>query len=359
MSERVSRVVVIGAGAAGATCAGECARRGLETVVVEAKAFPRAKVCGEYVSPAATALLESLLGVRGLTRAGAQRVDRFVLQLGAREWVWRTPRAAWALSRRSLDELLLERARGLGARVVQPMAVREVEYAKNGVGVTLADGRVLEADVVIHADGSGRHDPAGATPTIEGVVGHKCHLRLGSPVAGVGMRAGRGAYVGTVTVEDGLSTVALVAGREHIRKHAGNADAMLADLWPGYDPSTREGDWMACGVARSGYLAPGHERSVRIGNAAAAVDPVGGEGIGLGLWAGVTAAGLLAERPVLTAQAELGRRYRARVRWRRPACRFGAWALMRPGVMRAMWPVLEAAPGLTMRPWYRMTGKPV
>lgn len=352
------RVVVIGAGAAGATCAGECARLGIETVVVEARAFPRAKVCGEYVSPAATPVLESLLPARGLARAGAQRVDRFVVQLGDREWVWRTPHEAWALSRRSLDALLLERARALGARVMQPMAVRGVEYASSGVAVTLADGRVLEADGVIHADGSGRLDPAGATPTIEGVVGHKCHLRLSRPVAGVGMRAGRGAYVGTVTVEDGLSTVALVAGREHIRRHAGDADSMLSALWPGYDPATRDGDWMACGVARSGYRTPGHPRSVRIGNAAGAVDPVGGEGIGLGLWAGITAPGLLAERPLADARTELGRRYRARLRWRRPACRLGAWALTRPGVMRTLWPLLEAAPNLTIRPWYRMTGKP-
>jgi 2-polyprenyl-6-methoxyphenol hydroxylase-like FAD-dependent oxidoreductase len=373
-SHRLRTFAVIGAGPAGCAAAIGLADRGYRVTVYESRPFPRTKVCGEYISPAATGVLESLIGAEALERAGAVRTDRYVLQWGDRTREWRTPSAAWALSRRSLDTLLVERAAQAGVEVRQPTKVHAVRYGDERVELTLADGGVEVADAVVHADGSGRHDPAGPTPMIEGVVGHKCHLRLpesgpesgsGSGFVGagaVGMRAGPGAYVGTIRVEGGLSTVALVAGRRHIARHRGDADAMLAALWPGFDPAWREGNWLSCGVARSKYIEPGHPHSVRLGNAAGAVDPVGGEGIGLGLWAGASFAELLGERAeeagLARAKQELARAYRERLRWRRVSCGFGAGVLMRPSLVRALWPMLGVAPGLTIRPWYRMTGKP-
>lgn len=359
----VRTVAVIGAGPAGSAAATLLARAGLDVTLIEAKAFPRAKVCGEYVSPAATDILERLLSPDELRAAGATRPDRFVLQLGTKSREWRTPTPAWGLSRRTLDALLVEQATAAGAVVRQPASVRTVAYHDERVTLTLAEGDAIEADLVIHADGVGRHDPAGPTPMIDGVVGHKCHARLPNPVPGVGMRAGNGAYLGTITVEDGVSTIALAASRAHIARHRGDADAMCAALWPGYDAAYRDGPWLACGVARSRYVEPGHPRSVRLGNAAGAVDPVGGEGIGLALWSAAACCDLLgAHDPITTetlahAKREFARAYRARLRWRLPACRLGAAFLSRPLLVRAAWPLL-AAPELTIRPWYRLTGKP-
>ena len=114
-----------------------------------------------------------------------------------------------------------------------------------------------------------------------GMFGHKCHLRAPEGViSGVTMRSCRGAYVGTICVEGGLATCALAATHKVTTRFKGDTDAMLASLWPGYRPAWRTSDWKACGIARSGYITPGHPRSIRIGNAAAAVDPVGGEGLG-------------------------------------------------------------------------------
>jgi flavin-dependent dehydrogenase len=121
--------------------------------------------------------------------------------------------------------------------------------------------------------------------------------------------------------------------------------------------------WHACGIPRSGYVRPGEARSLRIGNAAAAVDPVGGEGIGLALWAGARVAELLGAETGLSAAAlercegRLARDYRARLRGRRWACRVGAEVLMRPWLVGALWPLLRA-PSWSLRPWYRLSGKP-
>lgn len=353
------RVVVIGAGAAGGACAIHLARAGCDVVVLESKSFPRSKVCGEFISPAATAVLEELLPPAELLAAGARRCQTLVIERGESKREFDMPTPAWALSRRSLDQLLADQARLAGVDVRFETSVRVVQPGTNSLaGVTLSDRSTLQADVVVHADGSGRLDSAGPVPKVAGMVGHKCHLRVPDGVRGIRMRGGNGAYVGLIAIEHGLATCALVAHRAHIARHRGDADAMLAELWPDYQAAWRQGEWMSCGVARSAYIKPGDPWSIRIGNAAAAVDPVGGEGIGLGLWSGREAAqAITSALSVAQAERRLARAYKRRLRTRRHACRLAAEVLVRPTVLGLLWPLL-AAPSLSIAPWYRLSGKP-
>jgi len=353
----MSRVVVIGAGPAGCAAAIGLALKGALVTLIEKKAFPRVKVCGEYISPAGTDSLERVVSPDELIATGARRVNTMALELGDRVIEWRTPRPAWCLSRKSLDELLRDRAAAAGVDVRQPVSVREVEYGDDRVSVR-TDGGMIDADFVVHADGSGRFDPSGPTPTAAGVVGFKCHYRPGDPVVGVRMRAGDGGYVGYVGVEGGLATCALVVRTDRVKGSTRNIDAVVRTLWPAWDGGRRESDWLSCGVARSVYIEPGDARSVRIGNAAAAVDPVGGEGIGLALWsAGVFVDGF--DGDVERAKRRLAGAYRRRLRVRRWACRGAAEALMRPGLVRAVWPGLgrRGEGSAAMGVWYRLSGK--
>lgn len=347
---------VIGAGAAGSAAAAHLARLGWAVTVIESRAFPRSKVCGEFISPAATGLLEALIGPGDLLGAGARRVGTLTLESSDKSRTWTLPEPAWSLSRRGLDHLLLERARAAGATVLQPELVTGVEYSQSGVRVELASGREIPADIVVHADGSGRHDPAGPIPLARGLIGLKCHAR--ATVDGVRLRAHRGGYCGAIGIEGGLSTFAMCVSARLLRDAGGDRDALLARIWPGLDPAQRVGDWHACGVARSAHRPGGHYRSFRVGNAAGAVDPVGGEGIGLALWSAATLAGLIDSTGD---HARAAREYHAawnhRLRTRLPACRLAAEALMRPALLAAFWPML-AAPALTIAPWYRLTGKP-
>lgn len=381
--------IVVGGGPAGSSAAAHLARRGWRVTLCEAKQFPRIKVCGEFISPAAVEHLEALLPPRRLSELGARRVHELVIEVDDRSATWPMPGAershepgvtssppggAWVLSRATLDDALLKVVRETGADVRQPAIVRTVDYADNHITASLEDGTRLRADIVVHADGHGRLDSAAhharTTPTRRGVLGHKCHLRMpaGMQVQGLRMRAAAGAYVGTVAVEANAATVALVARHELIATCRGDADVMLAQLWPGYDPAWRCSPWLSCGVAGSPYLPPAHPRSFRVGNAAAAVEPVGGEGIGLALWSGATLSRLLPAPDERLDQAALARThqdmarlYRARLRTRRPACRAAAALLMRPALVRALWPALAlpALRNLLVAPWYALTGKPV
>lgn len=369
MTLMTDRIAILGAGPAGSLAAFHLARAGFAVTILESRPFPRVKVCGEFVSPAAAGVLEEAIPPAELAAAGAVRVHEFVLECGTRERSFPLPAPAWGLSRASLDTILLDRAKAAGAHVIQPCTVLGVDAPPSPQAparIRLKDADALDADLVIHADGSGRFDAAGPTPMTPGLVGQKCHFTCDRPLPGVRIRAARGSYIGTIQVEQGLGTCALVARADLVAKFQGNAGAMVRGLWPDCPPSLLTADWKSCGVPRSRYITPASPRSIRIGNSAAAVDPIGGEGIGLALWsARIASAAIiearsrdtaLATNAIAAAERTLARAYAARLRTRLPFCRAAAAMLMKPTLIASLWPLLSMSQW-SIQPWFWGTGK--
>lgn len=369
-----THVVVIGGGPAGSAAGIALAQRGVRVTICEARAFPRVKVCGEFLSPSAAPALEALVGAAALRKAGARLVREVVVEVGEREARWRLREPGLALSRARLDALLLERARSEGAAIRQPALVRSVAHSDAGVVAWLASGERIAADAVVHADGSGGLDPAGAIRRRRDALGFKRHFttRDGAAIEGVRMRACRGAYVGLAQVEGRLATCALIARRDMVAAHRGDASAVLRailpaenasavlDSPPGDDPliEGRKGDvrWLACGGPDAALVAGGHSRSFRIGDAAAGIEPIGGEGIAFALRSGLA----LAQRFEPNDLSRTGRRLDSDLRRmlsvRRVAARAAGALFVREGLTRALWPALHA-PSATIGLWCAATGK--
>lgn len=219
--------LIVGGGPAGAAMAIHLARAGREAIVLERSDGPADKVCGDFLSAEAVAALAGL-GV-DLPALGALPISRLRLVQRRRVIETALPFSAMALSRRALDEALLQRASALGATVHRGQAVREIAPAGNALRVRLADpdARTLVTDSVFLA--TGKHDLRGAARPAQkgGPIGLKTYLRLApdqqTELGGhVELVLFRGGYIGLQSVEDSAVTLCAVVERDRFTA-AGNS----------------------------------------------------------------------------------------------------------------------------------------
>jgi len=142
-------VIIAGAGPAGSTCARECAREGLKTLLLDKDPFPRSKPCGGAVSQHALSLLDFTLPERIIEKEcfGAR------VHFGSRSIeVQSKVRYTVLVSRECFDAFLAEKAVEGGARFVTGEKVAAVQEA--GDGVTVVSGKATyESRFLIGADG--------------------------------------------------------------------------------------------------------------------------------------------------------------------------------------------------------------
>ncbi len=119
-------------GLAGAAVATLLARGGARVTLIEQYAEPRHKMCGEFLSTEACESLGMLgLDVRAL---GAVPVGHVRLVGGGGRCVEHDlPFEAWSLTRRVLDEAMLQTARASGVRVHRGERVESLEDERSGV----------------------------------------------------------------------------------------------------------------------------------------------------------------------------------------------------------------------------------
>lgn len=142
--------IVVGGGPGGSTTAWRLAGAGIRTLVLDAAAFPRVKICAGWVTPAALADLELDPGAYPRTIQGFAACA-LAFDGAHHETRWRGP-ASYGIIRREFDHYLLERAAGAGAEVRDGVRVRTVAMGAHGVSVVTDDG-IFDAPVVVGAGG--------------------------------------------------------------------------------------------------------------------------------------------------------------------------------------------------------------
>jgi geranylgeranyl reductase family protein len=156
--------VVVGGGPAGAAAAARLAARGFMTILVDRATFPRDKVCGDFVGPAALAELADL-GVTGTEAFSATNtigdcalhVDGDRLGALAVPQVDGLPAYGRVIPRRHLDAWVLDAARHAGATVLDGRTVTAVDQAPGAVAVhghSATGPWQLRTQLLLGADGS-------------------------------------------------------------------------------------------------------------------------------------------------------------------------------------------------------------
>lgn len=284
---------MIGGGPAGASLAAHLAQAGRDVVVIEREAGPAHKVCGEFVSVEAAGYL-SRLGI-DLAGLGAVPIRTVRLWKGAWGAQARLPFPAWSLSRKVLDEAILERAEGFGAKVRRGARASGVEKSPNGWRIHSVGDLDEAADLFLAV---GKHDlkgwrrPPGRQSDL---VGFKLHWRLTPAAAAMGEGASElflfpGGYAGLEPVEGGAANLCVLVRKsalkaagggwdgvlEHMRRTNPSLDARLSGagpLWP--RP-------LAIAALPYGHLHPGGG-PWRLGDQAAVIPSFAGDGLAIAL----------------------------------------------------------------------------
>jgi geranylgeranyl reductase family protein len=309
-------VAIVGGGPAGAAAAITLARAGRDVVLVDKAVFPRDKICGDGLTTGALRILEAL-GLDPATVPSWQVVeDVVVVSPSKREAVFPLPRGAGtyaAVARRAeLDAALLDRAAEAGARVLDGHACTGAVERPDRVVLEVEGIGSVQAHYAIAADGMWspmRKHLGVATP---GYLGEWHAFR--QYLTDVGPRAQRElfvwfepdllpGYAWSFPLPDGRANVGFGLQRDALGREGkpGSIQDMKA-LWPdllarphiaavlGPDakPEAPHRAWPI--PARIDDIVLHTERTMFVGDAAAATDPMTGEGIGQALLTGILAA---------------------------------------------------------------------
>ncbi len=293
-------VVVVGAGPSGSVVAREAARSGLSVLLVDRQLFPRYKVCGACLGPAAVNTLQQLRLAKAVETAGAVPLDTLQLWAGGRAAAINL-RGGVALTRGKLDQLLVEAALAAGAHFIEGARAQVGRAGEDSILVELEtrDGSVsVCARVVVDASGlAGRpeqHPGGGArvSPAVRvarnslvglGATfpGPDCPLRFGELV----MATGKAGYVGLVRVENGdvnLGAALDPACMSQLGPQTAVA-SVLAEAGVPWSTEFGEQHWKGTPALTRRPAAVAGRRIFRIGDAAGYVEPFTGEGIGWAL----------------------------------------------------------------------------
>lgn len=287
-------VVVIGAGPAGALSAILAARAGLDTVLVERKTFPRAKVCGGCLNSAGVDLLKNL-GLGAIVEQYGLPVDHLTLALDGRRLELDLPRGV-SIPRSLLDHELVKHAIAAGVRFLPETQAMMGDHDTDGVAVRLVsdgNGQLMRAKVAVIATGLGGPTLAGdhsfkTTVKKTARIGAGCTISgcfMNYPVGVISMAVGRHGYVGITPAFDGLA-VASACDPAFLKLMDGPAAAAVWILnEAGFPPPAglEEASWSGTlPLTRRVRPVAGH-RVFLVGDAAGYVEPFTGQGMAIAL----------------------------------------------------------------------------
>lgn len=317
INDDVFDVCIVGAGIAGSTCAFYLAKKGIQTLVLEKKKFPRDKICGDAITERAQihlnrmgvlqeiiaekkgnwAALGGLVSPSGIEYYGDSSNEQEHLVI--------------AVKRKILDEKLIQAAIKQGAQLVENFAATETFFLEEkGIWSIKSDKNKKEykARVLIIADGAASH------------LGRKLGLVNGPPQA-----TSSRAYIESGSHEfpyDGVCYYPpkLVPGYCALFKEANGDVVYCCYIIPGGECDTshltelhhkfiREDPFMSKAIGPNPKLEKMKAAPIRfggisksygnqlliIGDAAGQIDPVTGEGIQYAMDASEIAATIIQE----------------------------------------------------------------
>ncbi len=277
--------LILGGGPAGSSAAIMLARGGAKPLILERQAIIGDALCGGFMSWH-TLISLARLGVD----PGGHPIDRVRVFAGNRSAEAELPAGAVGLSRHRLDTLVLAQAQAMGARleIVTVKNADEIDADSLFLATGKHDLRGLARPKLETADSTlGLRVKIGPHPRLTALIGSSIELHLFD----------RG-YVGLLLQEDGRANLCLAVRKSRLAEAGGKPDLLLrqlGDAVPGlgerlaFLENVPDADAIASVPYgwRATQTVPG---IFRLGDQAAVIPSIAGEGNGIAIASGIAAA---------------------------------------------------------------------
>lgn len=296
---------IIGGGLAGTMAASVLARAGQRVLLLEAGTYPRARVCGEFLSPEARPLLRNISFTAQLDALRPVQIDTVgITSRYGSPWRAPLPAPGMGVSRYALDAALADHAAGCGAELHTQTRVTgltgDLTHGFNLTAQTPTGARTFNSRVVIGAYGKhGGLDRVFARPAVasgSAYVGLKQHLRGPQMGAHLELFVFPGGYVGVSMVEDGTANISLIVRQTVFQRvsAAGGIEAFIAWMRaqnPALDTVMRGAETVYPAWLSIAQVTVQPKRALEgdvllAGDAAGMIAPLAGDGMAMALHAG-------------------------------------------------------------------------
>jgi flavin-dependent dehydrogenase len=214
-------VIIIGGGLAGLVSALHLSQRGLDVTLIEKNAYPRHKVCGEYISNEVLPYLQSL-GFDPMS-FGAKNITDFTLSTpGSRSVSTTLPMGGFSISRYCIDSELAKLAVAAGTRLIHT-TVQQIDYLGDHFEVRSSKNEIFKADLVIGSFGKrsnldikmDRDFIKRPSP----FLAVKAHYKGDFPEEAVGLHNFEGGYCGVSKVENDHINICYISDFKSFKKY--------------------------------------------------------------------------------------------------------------------------------------------
>lgn len=298
-------IIIVGGGLAGLISAIQLAEAKRSVLVIEKKAYPFHRVCGEYVSNEVVPFLRSIgaypeslrpTAIRRLLLTSASgRSETMPLDLGG-----------FGVSRYAMDEFLYQRAQRAGAEFLLETQVQGVTFRDNHFTVTLPQNQQYSARLVVGAYGKrSRLDKTLNRSFIQqrsAYIGVKYHLKTDFPDDLIALHNFEGGYCGISRVEEDRCNLCYLGSRASLRQH-GSIEAMEKRvLWrnPHLKAIFQQGEFLfdrpeVINEVSFAPKQPVEQHMLMVGDTAGLITPLCGNGMALAIHSAKILAELIVE----------------------------------------------------------------
>lgn len=328
-------VIIAGAGPAGSSAAIHLATSGLKVLLVEQKKFPRAKLCGEFISPECREHFQKLGVAREIVCSDPASISETVFYSSRGHHVsvpssWFGERMALGLSRAVMDDVLLRRAAAVGVEVIEGGSVVGPQIntdCVHGLRVKIgSEEKEFQARLTIDATGRARilaRKTDHSQKQKPKLIAFKAHFQNTRVTPGAcEIYFYRGGYGGLNSIEAGTSNLCFIISAEQVKRCHSDPDRVMREMVM-QNPRARyaleaaqtTSEWLSASWEQFGRQSPAPAKGLlAIGDAAAFIDPFTGSGMLMALESGELAAEVIVRHRDRLESASLVTEYVSRYR---------------------------------------------